>query len=196
MSKTMTGEVTRAVRLYAGSTAHWMILHKQANLSFELEDLLKAAIACLNEIHKLDQAWQLRMLDDQAVCETSDEHGIRALYALWDYASRPVMGWVKEHEKLGYAIDHAAEFQKCCEDVKGILTPDAEFFGKSYEALQEGSAGELLCGRDSRFGWAAWPNAIERPATFGRCTRIFLKRSGQSPFESTSVFARTPMTRH
>ena len=121
------------MKLAESQTEAWKQDYKDANNCHILEFLLRTWLHLLDEIGELDN--QLRLAVLQGKAEPGEEGITEHHYRVWLQGAETVMPLLIDSERKGYQVERSEDFRNGCREVKGILTPDEEFF--SSEGLVE-----------------------------------------------------------
>jgi hypothetical protein len=115
------------MKLAESQAERWQQDHEDARDCQVLEFLLRTSLRFLDEIGNLDNKNRLLVLQGEA--EAGAEELAAKLYQHWfKGATTILMPSLTAMEGKGYQVEGAVEFRTACREVKGILTPDAQFF--------------------------------------------------------------------
>ena len=115
------------MKLAESQAEQWQQDHEDARDCHVLEFLLRTSLRFLDEIGNLDNKNRLLVLQGEA--EAGAEELAAKLYQHWfKGATTILMPSLTAMEGKGYQVEGAVEFRTACREVKGILTPDAQFF--------------------------------------------------------------------
>jgi hypothetical protein len=113
--------------------------HETAIQCLDFEGFLAFGLGLVRFIDKFDLAWKTKVHKGVVKYDKEIDDMIGTLYELWMHPCDRVMKRLKDFEGQGFQVSGADEFRRACQEVKGILTPDEEFFAgnDAFVRLQE-----------------------------------------------------------
>jgi hypothetical protein len=114
------------MKLAESQAEAWKQDYKEASACHLLEFFLRTWLRFLDEIGECGN--QIRLLVLQGKAEASAEASAERLYRTWLSGAETVMPFLIELEGKGYQVERSEDFRRGYREVKGILTPDDEFF--------------------------------------------------------------------
>jgi hypothetical protein len=127
----------KAVATYLTEAEAWKTLHAESTACLDFEELLAHANAIFDAVSSWDTLWHHKVFAEAIPYDAGDDQRIVELYTLWLQPADYLLGEIDRFERAGCAVAAAAEFRRNCAEVRGILTPDDEFFGAELIPLQE-----------------------------------------------------------
>jgi hypothetical protein len=115
----------------------WRQEYQAAQLYFDWRDLLHEGVELYHELCRLDENWRRDVYCggsyEEDFAQRVDELFRRLGRAMFTIEKDLVPLYEREHGTHG-----AEEFRKCCREIRGILTPDQQFFaGDALTALRD-----------------------------------------------------------
>ena len=136
---------------YEKSSESWKEDHEAAQRCLDFEGLLAYGVSLVRFIDAIDLAWRTKVLQKQLPHDAKMEEAIDCLYRGWLYPRERMTKRLESFEEQGFLVSGADEFRQACREVKGILTPDGEFFAgndallrKQDEAVEAHGRGETV----------------------------------------------------
>lgn len=132
--------VKRRIASYREDVESWKIDHEFAMRCVDFEILLQHGLFVYDLINQIDEA--IRAASRKGMIEfTRDiQDSVSALYRWWLEPCDAVLQLLVRFERQGYEVDHASEFRSAVREVRGVLTPDDEFFQESDVAALRDAA--------------------------------------------------------
>ncbi|HUY35984.1 MAG TPA: hypothetical protein VMV69_24815 [Pirellulales bacterium] len=126
---------------YEGEFEVWKEDHESAMLYFDFRDLLADGVNLFHSVTRLDENWRREVFKRPDLYDESYAPDVLGLYRRWDRIARQVEASLLPWFQQEYGrVDHADEFLACAREVKGILTPDDEFFAGDALSKLEAAA--------------------------------------------------------
>jgi hypothetical protein len=120
--------IRRRLSAYAEESELWNRDHRLAMASADFEDHLAFGLKLFDRITEIDQSWRREVFSGMVDYDSGFDAEIRELYEAWNKPcdlNEAVLSWLES--RFG-PVNHAEEFRSHCREVKGILTPDDQFF--------------------------------------------------------------------
>jgi hypothetical protein len=127
----------RAVGVYVEEVESWKSRPAGADACLDFEELVSLGNNTFDAIDRWDAVWHRKVHSGAVPFDRSESQAILAFYRLWLSPSAYVLGEIERFEGLGYDVLGAETFREHCEDVRGLLTEDGEFFGEGLVPLQD-----------------------------------------------------------
>ncbi len=120
--------LVKAVETRAKAAESWALNHAEAADCRDLEAMLLEDAIFLDRLTRLDADWHSDVFRGAASYDASFEEKIFRLYQAWEKSGEKTLERIEEWEDLGCQVVGAEGFRAVLEEVRGMLTPDAEFF--------------------------------------------------------------------
>jgi hypothetical protein len=120
---------------YADAPRSWKRDHDAALQCRDLEDTLAVGNWLFGALSRIDDGWHGEVFEGRIPYDPEEEAQIRSFYRGWLKPCEQMLTKIAEFEAQGFEVSGASEFRRNCSEVKGILTPDSQFF--SSDALVE-----------------------------------------------------------
>jgi hypothetical protein len=122
-----------------------------ALLGFDCTDLAKTGVELYESINSLDEDWRELVYGKQVAYSPAIEKRLEKLYASWlETSERLLRIFAASHNQLqdsGVDLQEAARLENAVREVRGLLTPDREFFGSEKLAeLRDAAIAEVRAG--------------------------------------------------
>lgn len=125
------------VNNYVGAIESWKALHDEASTCIDFEELLALGNSAFELIDRWDVIWHQKVHAGSIPYDAEHEQEILNLYKLWMAPSEYVLQEIGRFERNGYELVGAKEFRKRCEDGRGLMSSDDDFFGEELRSLQD-----------------------------------------------------------
>lgn len=137
MSTTQFRSVRNRLKGYADDVQEWKSEHDRAMQCMDFELLLQHGLSLYETVNWIDETWRSRMFAKNQAFDQEMADLVEDLYKWW---LRPCDVLLEELRNLerDFSVEYAEQFRSACREVKGLLTPDDEFF----------SGGDLVTLRD------------------------------------------------
>jgi hypothetical protein len=106
----------------------WSDAHEAALHATDCEELLALGNFLFERINRLDESWRNAVYTGHWSDDRGFEKVVEGLYRSWSKAGEVLLRWLEQLEGQGFCVEGAEQFRRCCREVRGILTPDDEFF--------------------------------------------------------------------
>ncbi len=107
---------------------NWQQAHYQAIACRDLEDELLRGVKLFDFLCAEEEKWRSDVLNHREQYSPTLEKFFLALFELWSRPCQSLLEAIARVQAGGFEVEHAAEFESRCREVKGILTADHEFF--------------------------------------------------------------------
>lgn len=137
MSKSL---LEQELDLFLGQQEAWQAEHDRARFGRDAEEAVGLAIFLFGRLVQADERNQLRAFREEVTLEEAEQERVRieGLFRQMLPAAETLLAAVQYAAGQGYPIEQADEFANVLRAVRGILTPDDEFFaGAAQERLRE-----------------------------------------------------------
>ena len=136
---------------YERSSESWKEDHEAAQRCLDFEGLLAYGVSLVHFIDAIDLAWRTKVYQKQLPHDVKMEEAIDFLYERWLNPCERMTRKLESFEEQGFLVSGADEFRQASCEVKGIRTPDNEFFAgndallrKQDEAVEAHRRGETV----------------------------------------------------
>lgn len=116
------------LQLYHAQSEAWKPAHRSAMRCRALERRLALGLFTFRQITQADEDWRAEVLAGRLPFSEQVETAIADAYRVWATACAPFLQATQDSEVEGYQVEGAHEFRECCQEVRGILTNDKDFF--------------------------------------------------------------------
>ena len=107
----------------------WKSDRDLAMLSFDIQELIHDGIKLFRDICRLDENWRLAVLEKRIPYDLDFEQKLRSVVQTFHRTSSAInRELIPLAEKAGHSLDRVNDFRGVCAAVKGMVTPDDEFF--------------------------------------------------------------------
>jgi hypothetical protein len=145
--------VREQLSLYEQQSESCMLDHEDAVRCRDFEELLAIGIALCDLVHRLDEEWRRQVRSGNLQYDPAADSAIQSLYELWFRPCDKLRATLQQLEDRGFTIEGAREFRQRCDEVRGILTPDEEFFaGDALVSLRDKTIDEHRRGETTDIG--------------------------------------------
>jgi hypothetical protein len=107
----------------------WKQDHKKAIECFNLEDFLGTCVRVAEGLALMDEQYRARVFSGSEKFDQEHHNLFMETYKFLTEAFQETLGTIEAFEKRFGTVKNAKEFRSHLEEMKGILTPDNEFFG-------------------------------------------------------------------
>jgi len=108
---------------------HWKQDHQEAMRCFDFEEVLAFGLSLYDYLNRIDEAWRAKVHRQLISYDAEFDRLIEELYRLWLKPCDRILNRLTSFEKH-FEVEGAKEFRAACREVKGLLTPDEEFFSQ------------------------------------------------------------------
>ena len=137
MEPTRRGATDRAIDAYQDEAEAWKRAHVEAGTCLDLDEVVALGNSAFEAVARWDAIWHQKVNGGAIAHDVGEEQRIDALYRHWLAASGVLLDAIGRFEGGGYEVAGSDRFRRNCEDVRGLLTPDHEFFGEELLPHQE-----------------------------------------------------------
>ena len=116
------------VARFAAAAEPWRSVTDLAAINGEFDAFLASAIALFDEVSAVDAEWHTAMFGGEIPWDEAEWGRVRNLYRDWAEAGRGLLPTLAALEADGRDVVGAVLFRENLNEVKGIMTPDDEFF--------------------------------------------------------------------
>ena len=107
----------------------WKSDHELAMMSFDIQELIHDGITLFRDICRLDENWRLAVFEERIPYDLDFEEKLRSLVQRFHRTTSAInRDLIPSVKKTGHSLDRVDEFRGVCAAVKGMVTPDDEFF--------------------------------------------------------------------
>lgn len=110
--------------------------HETAMECLDFEGFLAFGLSLVRFVDRFDLAWQSKVRKGLIPPQKEIEDLVDAMYKAWMHPCDRVMKRIEEFEKEGFQVSGAEDFRLACREVKGILTPDEDFFAGNDQLVR------------------------------------------------------------
>ncbi len=133
MSIAAASHVKRVVRdkvnAYHDECELWKLDHDQAMLYFDFRDFLCEGLALYRDICRLDENWRSDVYQSKIEYDADFEESVSNLFRRFaKLAFRIETELLPWYEQRFGDVDKADEFRACCNEMRGTITNDGDFF--------------------------------------------------------------------
>lgn len=131
-------EVGQLLEAFSDKAESWKAEHASAMRCRDLDDALVFGVSLHFAISNIDANWHEAVFSDRAAYDVSEEQAIARFYREWLREAEYFLARLEEMETEGYQVKWSEQFRRAYREVKGIQTPDSEFFvGDSLSDLRD-----------------------------------------------------------
>jgi hypothetical protein len=135
------------LKLYEKRPESWKTNHDEAIHCLDFENWLAYGVFLFECITRVDERHREAAYANPDSYSEDFDREIRGLYEAWSKAIPDSLEQLAYLEKKGFLVEKADEYRRCCEEARGILTPDNEFFvGDKLVALRDAAINSHLVG--------------------------------------------------
>jgi len=136
--------VRKSVRSYSKEPSSWKIEDtKEALRCWDFEKFLAIGVTLFNAISEYDEEYRERVLAGQEEWDPTVPQSISEVYCWWHQPCEKILKDLKHFESNYGKIENSDRFRRCVEEVKGILTADADFRDEAIDLHVRGETIEL-----------------------------------------------------
>lgn len=130
--------IRNEVHLYRAESEAWKPANRSARRCRALERRLALGVFTFRQICQADEDWRGELYAGRVSFSEQVETAIADAYRVWATACAAFLQAIADAEAAGTEIEGAGEFRRCCQEVRGILTSDKDFFsGPELTALRD-----------------------------------------------------------
>lgn len=140
------GLAERQIEAYGREVDRWRHEHDAAMKCRDFELLLKLGLDVYETLRRIDAEISAAVFRGERV--QADLEFVDLVYRLWLAPSAEVERRLEEFERSGFRVEFAAEYRSAGREVRGLLTPDDEFFrGEALADLRDDAIDAYRRGR-------------------------------------------------
>ncbi|QDT67078.1 hypothetical protein [Calycomorphotria hydatis] len=137
---------------FANDVEQWQVDHELAMICYDVEEKLAVGLCIYGIVNDLDEAYRLAVAEGELEYLESFDETMLTIFGWW---LRPCDKLIREINYLqdkGHTIERADEFITATREVRGILTPDDQFFtGKTLTELCDQAIDDHQAGKTEGF---------------------------------------------